>query len=436
MNLKIATILYAAAIIVMPISVASKSLLGLSSVTWVDPTLVLSLAAMFMLIPRWGDFLLGELRLITLGCFIIATTALICAFSGLLLRPATFVYSTLREPLRLWLNLNWMLISCWFLIHKPRLVNRYSVIAIAFALSTGIYMDLVVFGLAPAPPSVVTYMRLYFLRQAIAINGLPIPRMGGLFVEAPPFGLFMFSMLATLCVIRRNGFRTRWGIFGITLAAVGVLLSMADQVLLGALLSLLLCLPILGKGHTRFMWVITLGLAITLGAFEVRSLALKQIYSGSKIATEVNGSSIGERSFHFHYGISLLQDTPAATILGIGPGRYGEYAAETGNYPDTVNMQTSEPEILVEWGIVGSLVWLILFSCTTIHVWRMHRILGIGLILGLVVADSFQANWKYESVFLAIATLCASHTLLPLRENSNTEYLVLNKLPEVSGAEA
>jgi hypothetical protein len=27
------------------------------------------------------------------------------------------------------------------------------------------------------------------------------------------------------------------------------------------------------------------------------------------------------------------------------------------------------------------------------------------LLLGLILADSFQANWKYEAVFLAVGTL-------------------------------
>jgi O-antigen ligase len=297
-------------------------------------------------------------------------------------------------------------------------------------------MDLVVFGVAPAPPSVVMYMRIYFLRQAIPINGIPVPRMGGLFVEAPPFGLFMFSMLAALCVMRKNGFRTREGAWGIAIAAVGVLLSMADQVLLGALLSLLLSLPFLGKGRTRLMWIVTIGLAFTLGAFEIRSLTIKEMASGSQIATEINGSSIGERSFHFHYGMSLLQNSPVATILGIGPGRYGEYVAETGNYPDTVNMQTSEPEILVEWGVVGLLVWVILFCGTTVRIWAMHRTLGIGLILGLILADSFQANWKYEAVFLAIATLCTGHSVASVKQRNDAEHVVLNELPGISGAEA
>jgi hypothetical protein len=30
--------------------------------------------------------------------------------------------------------------------------------------------------------------------------------------------------------------------------------------------------------------------------------------------------------------------------------------------------------------------------------------------LSLILADSFQANWKYEAVFLAVAALCTQRT--------------------------
>jgi O-antigen ligase len=191
-----------------------------------------------------------------------------------------------------------------------------------------------------------------------------------------------------------------------------VLFSIADQVFLGGILCLLVSLPVFGQKSKRFTLLLVLGLTATLGAFEIRSIALKQSASGSKIATEINGSSVGERNFHFHYGLSLLEAYPAATLFGIGPGRYGEYVAETGNYPDTVSMQSSEPEVLVEWGVVGLLAWIVFLGCATNRVWNAHRTVGIALLTGLIAADSFQANWKQEAVFLAIAVLCIPHTAI------------------------
>lgn len=406
MSTRASTFLYAIALGLVPVSVAVKPLLGLDNILWVDPTLIFSLLSLLLLGFRWNDFLSPSLRIITLGCGAIMLLAFICSISGFVLHPTSKLYDVIREPLRLLLNLCWMLVSCWFLANKPKIVVRFACISIIFALFSGIYLYLVVFGFIPAPASVVFYMRIYFIRQVIWLGSTPIPRMGGLFIEAPPFGLFMFSMLAVLLIMRRNGFRDiliRWGSI---LAALGILLSMADQVLLGSLTWIFVSLPEIVRRRSKATFAL-IGIAVlALGFIEIRSFLLKENTTGSNVVTYINGSSIGERDFHLKYGLSLLQSLPTATIFGIGPGRYGEYAAETGDYPSTVNMQIAEPEILVEWGIVGLLVWAILISFTAIRVWSLHRYLGVGLLFGLIIADSFQANWKYEAFFLAIAALC------------------------------
>ena len=56
MNVRVATVLFALAIAVIPVGVASKFMLGLTGAIWIDPTLVLALAALLALFPRWGDF--------------------------------------------------------------------------------------------------------------------------------------------------------------------------------------------------------------------------------------------------------------------------------------------------------------------------------------------------------------------------------------------
>ena len=57
MSLRVATVLYSIAVVAIPISVASKFLLGMTGTTWIDPTLLLALAALLALFPHWGDFL-------------------------------------------------------------------------------------------------------------------------------------------------------------------------------------------------------------------------------------------------------------------------------------------------------------------------------------------------------------------------------------------
>lgn len=412
MRQRLATVLYCAAVLAIPISVASKFLLGLTGTTWINPTLVLAVAALLALFPRWGDFLADDLRLVLAGTATVFLLSLVCMLSGLFLRPPSSLYDALREPLRLWLNLCWFLLSCWFLIYKPRVILLCSIVAVVFGLGSGIYFHLVAFGVAPASAPVVSYTRAYLLRQTLWVNGFPIPRMGGLFFESPPFGLFMFSMVVVLCCTREMGRYSRWTACGLTCAVIGVLCSLADQVLLAGSVGLLSWLPNLSKRHPGITWPLAIMATITICAFEFQAIAVKESSSTTGIVSRINGASVGERSFHFHYGLSLLQSHPSATLFGIGPGRYGEYASETGDFPETVNMQTSELELLVEWGVLGLAVWIGLVAGVAARVWELRGVLGLGLFVALILADSFQANWKYEAVFLAIAALCAQRSTL------------------------
>jgi uncharacterized protein with PQ loop repeat len=405
-NVRVATVLYAIAVAAIPIGVASKFLLGITGAIWIDPTLLLALAALLALLPRWGDFLTGGLRLAVIGAAALFLLSLVCTLSGVLLRPPSSLYIALREPLRLWLNLCWFLLSCWFLAYKPRVILVCAIVAVTFGLAVGIYLHLVAIGVAPAPAPVISYTRAYFFRQAIWFNGIPIPRMGGLFFESPPFGLFMFSMLIVMSFTRDEECHPRWTACGITFAVLGMLFSLADQVLIAGTVGLLSSLPQLAKSRPKIVRPLLIMATIAICAFLFHSLSVKRISSTTDMVTEINGGSVGERSFHFRYGVSLLQAHPAATIFGIGPGRYGEYASETGAFPDSVNVQTSELELLVEWGVIGLAAWVTLLACVAAREWEIHGILGLGLLLGLIIADSFQANWKHEAAFLAVAVLC------------------------------
>ena len=419
--MRTATVLYSLAVVAMPISVACKFLLGAgdTNTLWVDPTLVLALAALLVLLPHWGDFLTGDLQLILSASAVLFFLSLLCAISGMLIRPPASLYDVLREPLRLWLNLSFFLLSAWFLVYRRRVVLGSSIVAITFGLASGIYFHLVAFGLAPASEAVVTYTRAYLLRQTLWFNGIPVPRMGGLFFESPPFGLFMLAMLVVLIYTRKAGGHPRWANFGVTLAVLGTLFSLADQVLVAGAVGLFSSLPQLGKKRAGLMWPLAILVMFLIFTFELQSIVGKNDSSVTGIVTRVSGSSVGERAFHIHYGLSLLQADAKASFLGIGPGRYGEYAGETGMFLNTVNIQTSEIELLVEWGVCGMAVLVALLWCVSTRAWQLNGLLGIGLLLSLILADSFQANWKHEAVFLALAALCTrpSEDAIPSREN-------------------
>jgi hypothetical protein len=398
------TLLYVAAVALTPVSVASKYLLGATTSTWIDPSLLLSLAALLTLLPCWEDFLESELQLPMVAAGLLFLASLVSALSGLVLRPPESLYTVLREPLRLWLNLAWFITSVWFLRHRPRVVLIGSIIAVSFALIAGIYLELAAFRLVPAPELASSYARTYLIRQTLWFHGFPLLRMGGLFFEAPPFGLFMFSQFVVLALLREGALLRRWSATSLVFAGFGLLFSLSDQVFIAAAVGIFSGLSRLRKRWKVMPWIAVIALVVVCG-FELEALAIKQVSSTNGIVSWINGGSVGERDFHVRYGLSLLGEHPAAAFFGVGPGRYGEYAADTGDFPSTVNVQTSEMEILVEWGALGLALWLLLFGSFAARGFQAYGVLGLGFVVGLLIADSFQANWKHEAVFLALAVL-------------------------------
>jgi hypothetical protein len=405
MSRRLATLFFVGALVLTPVSVACKFLLGATNAVWIDPSLLLSMVALLALLPRWEDFLDDELRLLVAGAAVLFLASLCSVVSGTLLRPPSSLYSVFREPLRLWLNLGWFLTCAWFLKHQPRTVFIGAVIAVMFGLSAGIYLELAAFNLAPAPALAVSYARTYLARQTLWFHGFPLLRMGSLFFEAPPFGLFMFSMVVVLHRLRKSVSSGIWSRVGLTAAALGALFSLSDQVLFAGAVGVFSGLPQLAKKRPTTTWLLAIVITIVVCAFEFQSIDIKQASSTTGVVTRINGGSVAERSFHLRYGWQILGAHPAATLFGIGPGRYGEYAAESGDFPDTVNMQTSEMEILVEWGVAGLATWLVLLGGLALRAAQLHGLLGLGLVVALVIADSFQANWKHEAMFLAVAAL-------------------------------
>lgn len=414
--MKLAHILFGTAVVLMPVSYATKSLLGLDDALWVDPSLVLASLAFLLLLPKWGDFLSEPLRPVFLCSFAISLVVIPAILSGLFLKPTPLIYNIFREPLRLWLILLWFNTSCWFLQENPRLVFRCTAIAVILALFSGLYLYAVVPGWVPANTVTSMYARLYFIRQAIWIDDFPIPRMGGLFIEAPPFGLFMFSAAIVLLIAKRSGRRSSLFSWALWFALLGTLLSLTDQVLLGAAVGLGLALPFLLPRQRWYFWpVLLFALAIPAGLI-INSAVLKtRQFAGTPSTIYINGSSVGERTFHTRYALSMLTNDERATLFGFGPGRYGEYASESGYFPETVTMQFSALEILCEWGIAG---FTLLGACCVLlflTLFNKQGLFSAGLFLGLLLANSFQANWKWEGVFLAIAALYTG--LFPREEN-------------------
>jgi hypothetical protein len=404
--MKPASFFYALALVTLPIASGAKLLLGRGDMLWIDPTLIFSALAFFALLPEWRKRDGADFRGIVSAILILTLLSLACAASGFFLRPAPMLYNALREPLRLFLTLIWFLTSAWFLRFRTAFALRWCAVAAALALASGVLIYLIAFRLVPASPEATAYSQAYLARQSLwnIVTDIPLPRMGGFFFEAPPFGLCMLSLGVVFCTALRSGKYKAASIAGIVFSFTGAIASLADSVLPAAALCAATSIFVIPIRNTWLKPALLLAVAAVLSWSGITSL-------GSKVNTEVSAtsvsyieSSIGQRNFHLAYGLSLLQE-PRATLLGIGPGRYGEYVAGTGLFPDTTTMQYTIPEILVEWGVTGLAVWFGVIVAVVISVWKVGGPAGLVMLLALFIADSFQASWKQEAFFLAIAAL-------------------------------
>jgi hypothetical protein len=405
--MKVASFLYALALLTLGAGPATKVFFGGAEITWLDPPLIFSMLALVALLPHldrentivWRE-IAGPLAALMLACGL-------CVVSGFLLLPTSEVYNVLREPSRFVLMLVWFAVSCWFLQERRQMVIRYAAAGALLGLLSGIYVYCAAMRLLPAPLALVAYAQQYWIRQAFWAWGVPIPRMGGLFIEAPPFGLFMLGLLVFFLIALRSGAQSKAAKLGLAITLLGAIASLADQVTIAAVVCLAASMASL-KMRRRWLRPAVLGAAfcVLAGAafLSMRTKLAEGAQAGEPVSIYRN--SVGERNFHLRYGASLIGQQPVAAVFGIGPGRYGEYVSETGLFPDTVTMQYTAPEILVEWGVAGFVVWAGVLAMLGARAWRLHGLAGLGLLAGLLIADSFQANWKSETVFLAASAFC------------------------------
>jgi len=405
--MRMASFFYALALLTMGAGPATKVFFGGAEMMWLDPPLIFSMLAFVALLPHlnrentmfWRE-IVGPLAALALVC-------VLCVVSGFLLLPTDALYTALREPLRFALMLVWFATSCWFLKERSEMVLRCAAAGAVLGLLSGIYVYGAAMRVMPAPLALVAYAQRYWIRQALWVGNLPIPRMGGLFIEAPPFGLFMLGLLVFFLIALQAGARSKATVLGLAAALTGAIASLADQVTVAAVVCLAASVLSL-RTQIRWLRPVVLGTACCLLVAAADLSLRSKLAAESDFAapTAIYRNSVGERNFHARYGISLLVQKPIAAVFGIGPGRYGEYAAETGLFPDTVTMQYTAPEILVEWGVAGLAVWAGVLAMLGARAWKRHRLAGLGLLAGLLIADSFQANWKSETVFLAAAAFC------------------------------
>jgi hypothetical protein len=403
-----ARLLYACALLAMPLSYAVKLMFGWTDVVWIDATLVL--ASLAFLLTGWRV----EDRV---GLWVLIF-AFVSAFAGARLVPSSMcagkspLYVEYAEPTRLALGLLWFWVSVRFFRKDAAFVLRWLAVSILLQFAVASYLYAATYGLAPVPAAVGAYLQDYASRQNVLLAGTRLLRMGGTFMESPPFGLFMFSGLVVLILALDTVKRARNPKLLLLVKAalvaslLGSIASLSDEIILA--------LTVLGfaivfararrtAGLTRLVWATCALAAAFYGGYHL----VRRWHFESFSFTSPQGEGIGERTFHIHYGMSLLSARPLAAVAGIGPGRYGTYAVTTGMFPCTVTPQVTPLAWLVEYGVVGCMLFGAWLFAIAHRGFAAHRFTALAALAGLLIADMFQSTWAWEAWFLALAFLYA-----------------------------
>lgn len=312
--------------------------------------------------------------------------------------------------------------SCW--AESKILITKTLCIVVIIEFIIGVFFILVGCDVMPAPDSIANYATGFFRRQAITLDNFSIPRMGGTFIESPPFGLFMLS---SYVLIRSLGTslvnKSKLMLLGKTASLLGSLLSLSDQIIFG------ICL-ILGGGYV-------------IKAFKSKNIAMKIIFAttmlvifvavcgfisyrvGMKIdqytgtaesgMSAIRGTSIGERAFHFSQVWYFLTSSYSGLLLftGVGHGRYWDLLSSHSNLSDFfangITTQFIFSEVLLGGGIIG----LIILYKWLYNIYDKARVafgsaMAFNYVFGLIIADSLQANWLWQMLFFTLGALFAA----------------------------
>lgn len=388
------------AILLMPLSPVVKDMLGMQSVTWVNPALLLCAFILLYFRPVIEP----------VSTLLVVLVALISGALGGLLWEPWGLYSALREPIRLAMGLIWFLIAKTAWERAPNLVEKTLVVVVLLEFAAAVYVWLALAGYAPALFLDATFIEEYRFKQLMMFGDVAFQRLLGTFFEGPPFGLFMFCALVVFTLRARQARNTsRWRQVGIVVALVGVVGSVSDQVLLGAFLFVLAFTFIAARQLAR-PWmivgaVIAIACAAGLGVTDRLQAKFDQI--GMVDESDAAGLSGAGRAFHIQTGVTFWLSNPFTALIGIGPGRYGELLAERGTWPGSTTMQVTVAEWFVEYGVIGAAIILFWLAAVGKRAWSVHGLLGIAALGSLIVANGFQASWKSEAWFFALAFLAA-----------------------------
>jgi len=399
--------IYAIATLLLPLTYATKLMLGYPQLIWVNPTALLALFLFIATLPEIKPRI----------SFYIIISAIISACVGFIfLSPSGGVGSALyliaKEPIRTALNLIWFWVSLKMLKDDRKFVIKWLAVSVATQLFIAFYLWFGVMDFVPLPVRIYDYLLTYAMAQVIWIGKIPIFRLTGTFTEGPPFGLFMLSAFVIFSLLYyKEKLRDKYVKIGLIASLIGVVGSLAMQVLIGLVVYVAIGMLFAFKGRgSRSLRIAAVILMLIVVPF-LTSQVIKRFANMPSIRPqEAYGKGLAERVFHTVFAGELVVDNPEIIPFGLGPGRYGEYAAKTGAFPSTVTPQVTIIDIFIEFGILGLFMiswWLWLIAKKS---FKIYGYFGLSAFAGLIVANLFQGNWQWESWFLALAFLYVDST--------------------------
>ncbi|MCZ8523111.1 MULTISPECIES: O-antigen ligase family protein [Paenibacillus] len=407
---KLSFYLYIMSVFLIPLSPATKLILGMENLTWVDPSLILCMLGVIILIMT------DQIKVYQRSYLILSImTFILIYFIGALINGSRLesisVGEIIREPLKLLLCLCMTYLTYVFTNQNEDRVTIFyyfgtgAILQFCFA----VYLILAYYLNLPLLPPMKEYIVDYVGRQSLWITP-PIPRLGGTFIESPPFGLYMLVVLFCATLFYKYS-KNIFALVVIIIGLLGAVFSLADQILVALLVSFCLIFISLEKVRKSFFMPVLVVYAAVLVAV-VTILVMPHFQNKIEEISNINQSSVGERTFHILFSLKMLFNDILTFLIGLGPGLYGKYATTTGYYPDTVTPQVTIIEILVETGVLGFAIFACLLVLTLRRMLRLHSMYGIAVFVGLFLAIAAQATWKWSSVFFLIPFVLSFKTQL------------------------
>ncbi len=389
----------------MPFTYGTKFALGLKNITWVDPTLVLGLVVFILVLPSIKP---RVTLLIVLSAFVGGAIGFVLLnISG---SAPSAVYTALREPMRLALNMIFFWVSIDYFRSRRALVIKWLAISVTIQMVLAAYLWLAAASLVPLFEPAATYARDYAIRQLIWFGNTPVMRLGGTFMESPPFGLFMFSafvLFSTLLYKSRENLP--WLRIGWAMSLIGLLGSLSDQIYLSLFFFVMIGGASMMTGKSKMVArVVAIVVLLAISPYLIERISSKVTEATSLKAYNAMGQSGGERIYHLQNSFELLTENLIRIPFGVGPGRYGAYAARTGVFPSTVTPQVTVVEWVVEHGLIGFCLFLYWLWLIGVRAIRDYGLFGLAAVSALMIANLFQGNWKWEVWFLALSFFYAS----------------------------